>query len=77
MRLSTAIFPAILAPVALAAPYFPTSASGIAAQAFDSAQNWIHHAVAGATKHWAAHEQSVDIDSLMVGNVAMNGIECA
>jgi hypothetical protein len=76
MRLTTALLPALLAPSALAAPYFPSFTSDIATQAFDSAQNWIHHAVQGATKHWAAHEATIGVDNLITGNVRMNDIDC-
>ena len=77
MRLSSAILPALLAPSALAVPSFrlPASPGELAAQAFDSAQTWIHDTVSHAKHEWDNLENGVE-QGMKAEMVQMEGIEC-
>ena len=71
------LLPLLVAAPAAAAPglRMPGSATDLAAQAFDSAQSWIHGALSEAKTKWDAIESGVEskISSQMV---VENGIEC-
>lgn len=71
------LLPLIAVPASAAPNYLriPGSATDLAAQAFDSAQSWIHGAISEAKTKWDAIEAGKEskISSEMV---VENGIEC-
>ena len=74
------LLPILAASPALAAPpvlRFPTSATDLATQAFDSAQTWLHGAISGAKSKWSELESGVAAQrGISAQMIVENDIEC-
>ncbi len=77
MRCSS-LLSSLLALPALAIPsafHFPTSPSDLAAQAIDSASEWLHSTLDSSKHSWESLEHDAD-SMIKAEKVDMHGIEC-